>query len=102
MASESPDLPDSVRDALVRRPRRLRENPVLRRLVREARVTRDDLVLPLFVVPGSQVRDEVKSMPGVFRESVDSIAESCRKAEQLGLPGVMLFGIPETKDSSGS
>jgi porphobilinogen synthase len=102
MTPEGPDLPKSVRDALVRRPRRLRENPALRRLVREARVTRDDLVLPLFVVPGTKVRDEVRSMPGVFRESVDQLAESCKKAEALGLPGVMLFGIPETKDPTGS
>jgi porphobilinogen synthase len=91
-----------VRDALIRRPRRLRESSQIRRLVRETRVTRDDLILPLFVVDGAGVRDEVRSMPGVFRESVDRLAESCKKAEGLGIPGVMLFGIPKTKDPAGS
>jgi porphobilinogen synthase len=102
MTPNDSDLPESLRDTLVRRPRRLRENTQLRRLVREARLTKDDLILPLFVVPGKSVRDEVGSMPGVFRESVDALAESCRKAEDLGIPGVMLFGIPETKDATGS
>jgi porphobilinogen synthase len=100
--TEGPDLPKPVRRALVRRPRRLRASAPIRALVRETRVTKDDLVLPLFVVPGSNVRQEVRSMPGVFRESVDQLAESCRKAEALGLPGVMLFGIPEAKDAEGS
>jgi porphobilinogen synthase len=102
MTSQGPELPKTVRDALVRRPRRLREGSQLRRLVRETRVTRDALILPLFAVPGSGVRDEVRSMPGVFRESVDRLAESCKKAEGLGIPGVMLFGIPEMKDQAGS
>jgi porphobilinogen synthase len=70
--------------------------------VRETRLSREDLVLPLFVVPGSGVREEVKSMPGVFRESVDQIAESCRKAADLGIAAVILFGIPESKDAVGA
>ncbi len=92
------DLQDDLRE----RPRRLRQHPMLRRLVRETTLTRDDLVLPLFVVPGQGVREEVASMPGVFRESVERIVESCKEAQDLGIPAVILFGIPEKKDASGS
>ena len=93
---------ESWSKALLKRPRRLRGHPALRRMVRETTLSRDDLILPLFAVPGTGVRDEVKSMPGVYRESVDRIAETCREAEQLGIPAVILFGIPETKDAVGS
>src|SRR5205085_8944946 len=79
-------------DYLIERPRRLRRTPALRRLVRETQISRDDLILPLFVVEGSNVRQEVKSMPGVFRESIDKLVETCRETEQLGIPGIMLFG----------
>ncbi len=92
----------SLREHLVKRPRRLRGHPALRRMVSETTLTRDDLVLPLFCVPGKGVRTEVSSMPGVFRESVDSIAETCRAAQDLGIPAVILFGIPETKDAAGT
>lgn len=84
------------------RPRRLRAHPALRRLMRENELSKDDLVLPLFVVPGTGVREEVSSMPGVFRESVDQIAETCRAVEDAGLPAVMLFGVPNEKDWTGS
>jgi len=84
------------------RPRRLRSHPALRRLVREHQLTKGDLVLPLFVVPGTGVRDEVSSMPGVFRESVDRIAETCRAVEGAEIPAVMLFGVPDEKDWTGS
>ncbi len=86
---------------LIERPRRLRRTPALRRLVRETQVVRDDLILPLFIVEGSNVRQEVTSMPGVFRESIDKIVETCREAEQLGIPGVILFGVPDKKDPEG-
>lgn len=88
-------------DVLVKRPRRLRGHPALRRLVRETTLSRDDLILPLFACPGSNVRTEVGSMPGVFRESPDRIAETCREARDLGIPAVILFGLPETKDPIG-
>ncbi len=88
-------------DFLIERPRRLRRTPALRRLVRETQVSRDDLILPLFVVEGSNVRQEVSSMKGVFRESVDKLVETCREAEQLGIPGVILFGVPDKKDPEG-
>lgn len=89
-------------DALTQRPRRLRGHAALRRLVRETTLTRDDLVLPLFACPGKNVRTEVSSMPGVFRESVDRLAETCREAQDLGIPAVLLFGLPESKDSIGA
>ena len=89
-------------DYLVKRPRRLRRGDALRRLVRETELSRNDLILPLFVVEGSDVRVEVSSMPGVYRESIDRIAETCMQAEQLGIPGVILFGVPDEKDAEGS
>ena len=93
----------SLHDAfLLDRPRRLRSHAALRNLVRENSLSRNDLVLPLFVVPGSGVSDEVVSMPGVFRESIDKTAETCKRAADLGIKAVILFGIPETKDATGS
>ena len=89
-------------DVLVKRPRRLRGHPALRRLVRETTLTRDDLILPLFACPGAGVRTEVASMPGVFRESPDRIADTCREARDLGIPAVILFGLPESKDPIGA
>src|SRR5262249_2363123 len=82
--------------------RRLRRTPVLRRLVRETRVSVDDLVLPLFVCPGEGVANPVKSMPGVFQESVDHLLATCRAAFAEGLRAVLLFGLPESKDAIGS
>ena len=95
---EPPPLPPEF---LVKRPRRLRSHPQLRRLVRETHLTLDDLVLPLFVVEGTNVRQEVKSMPGVYRESIDKLGETVKKVEQLGIPGVILFGVPAEKDAEG-
>jgi len=84
------------------RMRRMRRSDALRRLVRETRLSRDDLVLPLFAVPGSGVREAVTSMPGVFRLSADQIAEEAKAVADLGIPAVILFGIPERKDARGS
>jgi porphobilinogen synthase len=82
--------------------RRLRRSESLRRLARETRVTRDDLVLPLFAVEGKGVREPVASMPGVERLSADQIGEECKRVADLGLPAVILFGIPAAKDARGS
>ena len=79
------------------RMRRLRRTEALRRLVRETRLSRDDLVLPLFAVAGSGVREAVSSMPGVFRLSADQIAEEAKAVADLGIPAVILFGIPEAE-----
>jgi porphobilinogen synthase len=84
------------------RPRRLRRTEALRRLARETSVQVDDLVLPLFVVPGAGVRTEVASMPGVFQTSADELVADAREAAGLGIPAILLFGIPESKDENGS
>jgi porphobilinogen synthase len=84
------------------RPRRLRRTEALRGLVRETRLSVRSLIYPLFVCPGSKVKDEIKSMPGNFRWSVDLLVEECKSAYDLGIPGILLFGIPESKDEVGS
>ena len=84
------------------RPRRLRRTEALRRMVRETAVAPSDLILPLFVVPGSGVRRPVGSMPGVAQTSVDELLRDAEEAYRLGIPAVLLFGIPETKDEVGS
>jgi porphobilinogen synthase len=82
----------------INRPRRLRQNPQLRRMVQETLVTANDLIYPLFAVPGTSVAKEVKSMPGVYQLSVDKIVEEAKEVYGLGIPAVILFGIPEDKD----
>jgi porphobilinogen synthase len=82
--------------------RRFRRTPTLRRLVRETRLSPDNLVLPLFVCPGEGVEKPVGSMPGVAQQSVDRIVETCRAAFAEGIRTVLLFGIPEHKDAAGS
>ncbi|MFN8544012.1 MAG: porphobilinogen synthase [Candidatus Binatia bacterium] len=84
------------------RPRRLRRTEALRGLVRETRVVTEQLVQPLFVVPGTSVERPVASMPGVSQQSVDRVAEECRRLADVGLRSVILFGVPETKDARGS
>jgi len=84
------------------RARRLRRMENLRRLVRETQLSVDNLIYPLFVCPGKNVRREVPSMPGVFQLSVDAATEEACKAADLGIPAVILFGIPQKKDEVGS
>jgi len=84
------------------RPRRLRRTEALRDLVRETRLTARSLIYPLFVCPGSKVQAEIKSMPGNYRWSVDLLVEECKTVHDLGIPAVILFGIPEKKDEVGS
>jgi len=86
----------------IHRARRLRKTELLRGLVRETRLTVANLIYPMFVRTGSNIRQEVTSMPGVFQQSADKIVEDCREVESLGIPGVILFGLPETKDPRGS
>ena len=83
------------------RGRRLRRNEAMRGLVRETRLSAAGLIYPMFVCPGQKVRQEVSSMPGVFQQSADQIVEECREVESLGIPGVILFGLPEKKDARG-
>jgi porphobilinogen synthase len=86
----------------VTRMRRLRRNETLRGMVRENRLAREDLILPLFVVEGAGVREAIVSMPGVFRHSVDQVVLEAKRVVDLGVPAVILFGIPDAKDARGS
>jgi porphobilinogen synthase len=87
---------------LRRRPRRLRHSATLRSMVRETRLSPDNFLYPLFAVPGEGVRKDVGSMPGVYQLSVDEIVKEAAAAKADGVPGVLLFGLPETKDAIGS
>jgi porphobilinogen synthase len=84
------------------RPRRLRRTAALRRLVREVHLAPSQLVLPLFVRSGKGLRQPVPSMPGVFQTSVDEMLNDARRAQEVGVGGVLLFGIPDSKDATGS
>lgn len=86
----------------ITRLRRLRRTEALRALVRETRLTPEAFIYPLFVCPGEGVRKEVSSMPGVFNLSVDQAVKEAREAQALGIPGVILFGLPESKDEQAS
>ena len=82
--------------------RRLRRTEAVRSLARETRLSVDGFVYPMFVCPGKNVRRPIGSMPGVAQQSVDAFLEECREVEQLGIPGIVLFGIPAKKDARGS
>ena len=84
------------------RGRRLRKNDNFRRLVRETSLSVDDLVYPLFAVPGKSVKKPINAMPGQFQMSVDYIAKEARDAYELGIPAILLFGIPSKKDEQGT
>ena len=86
----------------VYRPRRLRQSPALRRLVRETRLSAEQLVLPLFVRPGTKIRREIGAMPGVFQLSLDELLKEAQAAFASGVPAVLLFGIPDQKDAKAS
>ena len=82
--------------------RRLRYNPIVRDMVRETELSKNDFIYPLFVLPGKKVKNPVKSMPGVFQYSIDTLVEECKEVRDLGIPAIILFGIPEHKDEQGS
>jgi porphobilinogen synthase len=84
------------------RPRRLRRSEALRGFVRETRLSASGLVYPMFACPGKGVRTEVNSMPGIYQQSPDKLVEECREVADLGIPAVILFGLPEHKDETGS
>ena len=86
----------------ISRPRRLRQSELFRSFVQETRLSPKNFVYPLFVCPGSGVKEEISSIPGNYRFSVDRVGEECREVAGLGIPGVLLFGIPESKDELGS
>lgn len=84
------------------RPRRLRRNEAIRNMVRETTLSVNDLILPLFVVEGKNVKNPINSMPGNFQLSIDLLVKEVREVYKLGIPAIILFGIPEEKDSMGS
>jgi porphobilinogen synthase len=86
----------------VQRARRLRRTEAIRGMVRETRLSTRGFVYPMFVCPGAGARVEISSMPGVYQQSADRLVEECREVEALGIPAVILFGIPEHKDERGS
>jgi porphobilinogen synthase len=86
----------------VTRPRRLRRSEAIRSLARETRLSAHGFIYPMFVCPGKNVRNPIASMPGVAQQSVDTFLEECREVEQLGIPGIILFGIPGKKDALGT
>ncbi|HBR17467.1 MAG TPA: porphobilinogen synthase, partial [Deltaproteobacteria bacterium] len=84
------------------RPRRLRKNEIIRKMVRETTLSVDDLILPLFITFGKGKKIAIKSMPGHYQLSVDNLAKEIKEIKSLGIPAVILFGIPEHKDEVGS
>lgn len=86
----------------IHRSRRLRQNPTIRRMVRETSLSVDDLIAPLFVCEGKGVREEISAMPGVCRFSIDGLVKEAGELHSLGIPAVILFGIPGKKDAVGS
>ncbi len=86
----------------VYRPRRLRESPLMRAMVRETALRIDDLVYPLFAVHGRGVREPIGSMPGQYRLSIDELLKECKDAASMGIPAVLLFGLPRDKDPRGT
>ena len=86
----------------IHRPRRLRKNQTIQRMVRETALSSDDLIHPMFVCEGKDRREPISSMPGVVRQSIDKAVDDAREAHKLNIPAVILFGIPDKKDSRGS
>jgi len=84
------------------RPRRLRSNKHLRELIRETHLSVKDLIMPLFVRPGNGIKREISSMPGNYQFSVDTLVEEVKEIATLGIPGIILFGIPDSKDELGT
>lgn len=87
---------------LIDRPRRLRSNPTIRGMVRETRVSADTLIYPLFVVEGTNIKEEIPSMPGQYRYSIDRLGEELDQVCKAGVKSILLFGIPSHKDECGS
>ena len=84
------------------RPRRLRKNENFRRLIRETQINVNDLIYPLFAVPGKDVKKPIASMPGIFQMSIENIIGEAKKARDLGIPGILLFGIPASKNEQAT
>lgn len=87
---------------MIHRARRLRRSPVLRKMVRETRMDKSSLIYPMFVMEGTNIKQEIPTMPGQYRYSVDRLPEALEEVADAGVPSVMLFGIPDHKDACGS
>ena len=85
-----------------KRHRRLRSSSAMRDLVKETRLMVDDLIYPMFIIEGENIKNEVPSMPGVFQLSLDQLNNEIEEIESLGIKAIMLFGIPNTKDEEGT
>lgn len=90
------------RDSMKNRLRRLRVNEAMRSLVRENSVQIEDLIYPVFIIEGTNIKNPVESMPGIYQYSIDRLSEELNRVKESGIPGVLLFGIPEHKDERGS
>jgi len=84
------------------RPRRLRKNKHIREMVSETKLSVDDFIYPMFIAPGRRFKEEISSMPGIFRQSVDNAIREIKQVKELGIKAILLFGIPELKDELGS
>jgi len=84
------------------RPRRLRKNKQIREMVSETKLSVDDFIYPMFIAPGRRFKEEISSMPGIFRQSVDNAIREIKQVKELGIKAILLFGIPELKDELGS
>lgn len=93
---------NNMKHELINRPRRLRTSPVLRSMVRETRISTDTLVYPFFVVEGENIKEEIKTMPGQYRWSIDRLPELFDNLKSSGVSSVLIFGIPDHKDEIGS
>ncbi len=100
--TDATDDPSGAAGKLSRRPRRLRHSAALRRMLQQFQIRTDDLIFPLFVTHGNDVKRPIESMPGQFQFSVDRVVQEAQEAFELGIPAVILFGIPATKDDMGS
>src|ERR1700757_3755368 len=86
----------------VYRPRRLRRTENIRKMVQETELSVSDFIYPMFVVPGRGIKEEINSMPGIFKQSIDNTIAEIKETKDLGIRAVLLFGIPEKKDELGS
>lgn len=89
-------------EKMIVRPRRLRQTPEMRRMVRETFLRVDDFIYPVFVINGNGKRETIPSMPGIYRLSIDELLKEAEEVKSLGIPGIILFGLPDVKDSMGS
>ncbi len=84
------------------RPRRMRQNAAFRRMIRETTLSTDDLILPLFAIGGKNVKNAIEAMPGHFQLSIDNLVKEAKSAVELGIPAIMLFGVPDKKNALGT